>query len=56
LPAAGSQAVAAEIETLLVEVEAAAACSRLPQEPQVDIMEEIVASAYFRVVEKRPPR
>jgi predicted RNase H-like nuclease len=40
------QDVATEIETLLEEVEAAAAHSRLPREPRLDLMEEIVASAY----------
>jgi predicted RNase H-like nuclease len=40
------QDVATEIETLLEEVEAAAARSRLPREPRLDLMEEIVASAY----------
>jgi hypothetical protein len=49
------QAVAAEIEALLEKVEAAAARSRLPREPRLDIMEELVASAYLqRVFEKRP--
>jgi hypothetical protein len=44
------QAVAAEIETLLAEVEAAAGRSRLPPEPRLDVMEDIVASAYLRRV------
>lgn len=48
------QDVAAEIESLLEEVEAAAARSHLPREPRLDLMEEIVASAYRqRVAEPR---
>jgi hypothetical protein len=44
------QDVAAEIEALLEAVEASAARSSLPQEPRLDLMEEIVASAYRKRV------
>jgi len=44
-------AVAAEIESLLAEVEAAAARSSLPPEPRLALMEEIVAVAHRRRIE-----
>jgi len=45
--------VAAEIETLLEEVETSAARSRLPTEPRLDLMEEIVASAHRKRIEEQ---
>lgn len=42
------QDVAAEVETLLADVEAATGRAQLPHAPRLDLMEEIVASAYRR--------
>jgi hypothetical protein len=46
--------VADEIERLLVEVEASAASSQLPEAPDIDFIERLVARAYRAKVEEMP--